>query len=152
MRRSLIVIPLGEITQDEALEIAQWAGHSAAAVAVQQMGARFGSGSGVLATLVRENQDLAAAWRDKDKTLLAAISKPESQQDRATIEVLRKQIAEIESRLAAGTARLDKEFPDYAALARASPRRSEKKWSSRSKANDDRRLLTTSHEYHDLII
>ena len=50
------------------------------------MAARFASGSGALADLVRESQDLAAAWREKDKALVAALSKPEGQQDRAAIE------------------------------------------------------------------
>jgi CHAT domain-containing protein/tetratricopeptide (TPR) repeat protein len=105
----------------EALEVAQWATHSSAAAALQQMAARFASGGGALATLVRENQDLAAAWREKDKKLLDALSKPEGQQDRAAIELLRKEIAAIESRLAALAARLEKEFPDYAALASPKP-------------------------------
>jgi hypothetical protein len=85
------------------------------------MAARFASGGGALATLVRENQDLAAAWRDKDKKLLDAISQPEAQRDRAAIEALRKEIAGIESRLKALAGRFDKEFPDYAALASPKP-------------------------------
>ena len=99
----------------EAIEVAQWASQSSAAAAVQQMGTRFASGAGALASLVRESQDLAAAWRDQDKALLDALSNPEGQQDRARIDALRKQIAEIERRLNAVAARIDKEFPDYAA-------------------------------------
>ena len=99
----------------EALEVAQWASQSSAAAALQQMSTRFASGGGALASLVRESQDLAAAWRDKDKALLDALSNPEGQQDRVSTDALRKQIAEIERRLNAIAARLDKEFPDYAA-------------------------------------
>jgi hypothetical protein len=105
----------------EAVEVAQWASQSSAAAAVQQMSARFASDGGALASLVRESQDLAAAWRDKDKALVDALSKPEGQQERARIDTLRKQIAETEGRLNAINARLDKEFPDYAALANPKP-------------------------------
>jgi tetratricopeptide (TPR) repeat protein/CHAT domain-containing protein len=105
----------------EAFEIAQWAGQSSAAAAIQQMGTRFGSGGGALAGLVRESQDLSASWRDKSASLIAALSKPEGQRNRAAIDTLRKQVTEIESRIAAVAVRLEKEFPDYAALARPKP-------------------------------
>ena len=105
----------------EAIEVAQWASQSSAAAAVQQMGTRFASGSGALASLVRESQDLAAAWRDQDKALLDALSNPEGRHDRARIDALRKQIAETEGRLNAVAARIDKEFPEYAALANPKP-------------------------------
>ena len=85
------------------------------------MSTRFESGGGALASLVRERQDLAAAWRDKDKALLDALSNPEGQQDRVSTDALRKQIAEIEGRLNAIAARIDKEFPDYAAVAHPKP-------------------------------
>ena len=105
----------------EALEIAQWARQSSAAAAVQQMSVRFGAAQGPIADLVRQRQDLVAAWHASDKALVAALSKPESQQDRAGIEALRGQIADVESRLAVVAARLEKEFPDYAALASPKP-------------------------------
>ena len=56
----------------EALDMAQWANQSSAAAAVQQMGLRFAAGTDALAALVRERQDLAAVWRDRDKALIAA--------------------------------------------------------------------------------
>jgi tetratricopeptide (TPR) repeat protein/CHAT domain-containing protein len=105
----------------EAFESAQRASQSSAAAAIQQMAARFGSGGDALAALVRDSQDLAAAWRAQDKRLVDVLSKPEGQQNRTEIEALRQQIADIESRLAADAARLDKEFPDYAALASPKP-------------------------------
>jgi CHAT domain-containing protein len=105
----------------EALEVAQWASQSSAAAAVQQMGTRFASGPGALASLVRENQDLAATWRDKDKALLDALSNPEGHYERARIDRLRREMAETERRLSAVTAQIDKEFPDYAALADPKP-------------------------------
>ena len=105
----------------EALEMSQWAVQSSAASAVQQMAARFTSGGDALGILVRERQDLSAAWREKDKALIAALSKPESEQSRGAIEALRKQIAEIDGKLSVNAARLAKEFPDFAALARPKP-------------------------------
>ena len=105
----------------EGFEIAQWAVQSSAAAALQQMATRFSSGSGALANVVRESQDLGTLWRDKDKALIAALSKPEGQQDRTAIERLRKETTEIESRLAANAARLEREFSDYAALANPKP-------------------------------
>jgi tetratricopeptide (TPR) repeat protein len=105
----------------EAFEVAQWASQSSAAAAVQQMGARFASDSGALASLVRESQDLAAAWREQDKAMLDALSNPDDRQERASIDVLRREIAETEKRLNAVAARIDKEFPDYATLDHPKP-------------------------------
>jgi CHAT domain-containing protein/Tfp pilus assembly protein PilF len=105
----------------EAVEVAQWASQSSAAAAVQQMSTRFVSGPGALASLVRESQDLAAGWRDQDKALLDALSNPEGRHERARIDSLRRKIAETEGRLNAVATRIDKEFPDYAALAHPKP-------------------------------
>ena len=106
---------------DEALEMAQWTTQSAAAAAVQQMAARFAAGSGALANLVRESQELPVMWRDRDAKLLALLSKPTGKEDRATIETLRKEMADIERRIGALNTQLEKEFPDYAALASPKP-------------------------------
>jgi CHAT domain-containing protein/Tfp pilus assembly protein PilF len=105
----------------EAFEIAQWTNHSSAAQAVQQMSSRFASSSGALANLVRERQDLVTVWRERDKSLVAALSKPEGQRGAAVIDVIRKQIAETENKLAGVTAQLEKQFPEYAALANPKP-------------------------------
>jgi CHAT domain-containing protein len=112
--------PLPELAR-EGFEIAQWASQSAAAAAVQQVGLRFAAGTDALAALVRERQDLSAVWRDRDKALLAALANPQGQQSASVIGALRRQLAETESRLAANTTRLDREFPDYAALASPKP-------------------------------
>jgi tetratricopeptide (TPR) repeat protein/CHAT domain-containing protein len=106
---------------EEAFEIAQWATHSATATAIQQMSTRFASGSGALAEAVRETQDLAASWRDTDNRLVEALAKPEAAQDGAALERLRKQLIEIEARMTAAALRLEREFPDYAALATPKP-------------------------------
>src|SRR5262249_41517546 len=104
----------------EAFEMAQWASHSSAAAAVQQMAARFAAIGDMLAALVRENQDLRALWRDKDRKLLEAIGKPAGQQT-AAVALPRKEMAEIETRIAAPGSRLERDFPDYVALADPKP-------------------------------
>jgi tetratricopeptide (TPR) repeat protein len=105
----------------EAFEVAQWADQSTAAAAVQQMAARFAIGGSALAVLVREQQDLAFSRRDREKALIAAISNPASQQSPTAIQALRQELADIGGRIASLTAGLEKEFPDYAALARPKP-------------------------------
>jgi CHAT domain-containing protein len=74
---------------------------------------------------VRERQDLLTARRDKDKALLSALSKPAMQLDRATTDALRKQIADLDDHIHAVGDRLDKEFPEYAALADPKPLKAE---------------------------
>jgi CHAT domain-containing protein/tetratricopeptide (TPR) repeat protein len=109
----------------EALIMAQWAAHSSASAALQQMGLRISSGSSTLAGLVRESQDLAAYLNDRDKALVEAVSKADTQRNQPLIDNVRRQIAETEGKLAAVTARLEREFPDYAALASPQPLKAE---------------------------
>jgi CHAT domain-containing protein len=105
----------------EAFEIAQWATQSSAAAALQLAAVRFASGAGELVSLAREDQDLGAAWRDADRRLLDAVASPDSPENRATIDTLRKQMADIESRIAVVAKRIEKEFPAYAALMKPKP-------------------------------
>ncbi len=105
----------------EAFEMAQWANHSSAAAALQQMGLRFAAGTDALSALVRENQDLIAAAREHDKALVTAISKPGGQQDASAIAQNRQALADIRSKLADVGARLEKQFPDFVALTNPKP-------------------------------
>jgi CHAT domain-containing protein/tetratricopeptide (TPR) repeat protein len=105
----------------EALRIAQWANHSSAAAAVQQMALRFAAGSDGLAALVRERQDLSASWRDRDKALLTALSQPQGEQNLTVIDALRRQLDETENRIGAKTVRIEREFPEYALLVGPKP-------------------------------
>jgi CHAT domain-containing protein/Tfp pilus assembly protein PilF len=105
----------------EGFEIAQWAIQSTAGAAVQQMGIRFAAGDGALAALVRQSQDLSALWRDRDKALVEALGRPQAQRNQAMIDNTRRQIADIESKLAEISARLKHDFPDYAALTNPNP-------------------------------
>jgi CHAT domain-containing protein len=85
------------------------------------MGLRFASGTDALAALVRERQDLLAIRRRCDEAMVAALSRPEPEQDRAAIAVLGQQLSDAEQKLSAIGARLEKQYPDYTALASPSP-------------------------------
>src|SRR4051794_15599354 len=89
------------------------------------MGLRFAAGNDALAAVVRENQDLSAAWQERDKTLVKALAKGEGQRSRTLIDSVRKQIADIENKIAANSARLEKEFPAYVGLANPKPLQAE---------------------------
>ena len=104
------------VLAQQAFEIAQRAAQSSAAEALQQLSLRFAPGSSRLGALVRERQDLAALWRDRDKALIGALSKPEAQQEPATITALRHEIAGIEAKAARLAAQLGEEIPEYSAF------------------------------------
>ncbi|HEY2246776.1 MAG TPA: CHAT domain-containing tetratricopeptide repeat protein [Bradyrhizobium sp.] len=106
---------------NEALVTAQWAAQSSTAAAVQQLGVRLASGGDAIAALVRDSQDTSALWRDRDRTLIAEMSKPTNQQNRGGIDALRKQIAQLEDRQKALQAKIEADFPDYAALSTPRP-------------------------------
>jgi len=109
------------ILGEEAFEIAQWANQSSAAAAVQQLSPRFGARNDALAALVRRHQDLTAFWRDRDRALILALSKPSGQSNSGQVEAIRRQIADSREKLAATTDQLRVEFPDYADLSNPKP-------------------------------
>jgi CHAT domain-containing protein/tetratricopeptide (TPR) repeat protein len=100
----------------EGFELAQWALHSSAADALAQMSVRFAKGTGPLAALVRERQNLVAQRQGEDKRLLAAVGKA----DTRASDAIRTAVAELDAKLDAIDRRLAAQFPDYASL--ASPR------------------------------
>jgi CHAT domain-containing protein/Tfp pilus assembly protein PilF len=104
----------------EAFEIAQWANQSSTAAAVQQLSPRFGAADDMLAGLVRQKQDLTAFWRERDKALVQALSKLEGT-NAVQIDGIRQQLASTERKLADISAQLQRDFPDYAALANPRP-------------------------------
>jgi tetratricopeptide (TPR) repeat protein/CHAT domain-containing protein len=105
----------------EAFEISQWANHSTAAAAVRQMSARFASGAGPLEQLARESQDLIAAKNYVDSQILSFLVKPPSEQNRAAIADLRDRGSKLENQLATVNEKLQKDFPQYAALVKPKP-------------------------------
>ena len=105
----------------EAFEVAQQAQHSTAGTAIHQMEQRFAVGDGVLAGLMREDQDLAIERKGRDEALLDLLSKPESQRDLAQIGQQRKRIADIDQRRAAIAKQLTDRFPAFADLTSSKP-------------------------------
>jgi CHAT domain-containing protein/tetratricopeptide (TPR) repeat protein len=105
----------------EMFQTAQWALASEAAQSLVQMSARGAKGDAVLATLVRERQDLVVEWQNRDAARIAAVSRrPEERNSKdeaaitARVEVIDKRIAEIDRRLTA-------EYPEYASFSRPQP-------------------------------
>jgi CHAT domain-containing protein/tetratricopeptide (TPR) repeat protein len=105
----------------EAFETAQWASQSRAAAAVRQMGLRFASGGGALGDIVRERQDLVALLASKDQALVEALSQASGPNGNVLTQAIRQQIAEATQRLATVSARIEAQFPDFAALASPKP-------------------------------
>jgi CHAT domain-containing protein len=95
-------------------QMAQWALQSDAADALTAMAARFSVGSGALARLVREEQDLSTLREAADHSLIVA-----SQHSGATWE--RQVVQELDARLDKVHARLAHDFPEYEAFASPSP-------------------------------
>lgn len=110
-----------EILGDEAFQLVQRTQSSRAAAALSQMAARFASGTGPLADLMRERQDLAGEWRALDKALTVALAAPSVQRDAPIEEALRARLVETGSRLDSLDLRLAKEFPQYASLTNPQP-------------------------------
>ncbi|HSR81517.1 MAG TPA: CHAT domain-containing tetratricopeptide repeat protein, partial [Hyphomicrobiaceae bacterium] len=103
--------------REEAFELAQWALQTGAADALAQMSVRFAKGTGPLAVLVRERQDLVA--RRQGETLRLDVAAGRA--DAKAAEEARTAIAALDVKLAAIDARLSAEFKDYAELANPKP-------------------------------
>jgi CHAT domain-containing protein/tetratricopeptide (TPR) repeat protein len=93
-------------------EAAQSAQGSEAAASLAQMAARLAKGEGVLSQLIRQRQDLAAEWQEKEKLLIQARSGPSASDPK----VLNTRLAAIDRLIGDIDVRLAREFPDYSAL------------------------------------
>jgi CHAT domain-containing protein len=110
-----------EALRDEAFRMVQRAQSSQAATSLGQMAARFASGTGALADLLRQRQDLAAEWRTFDKQLTDALSALPAERSPEKEQALRLRIAAMAANLTALDQRIAKEFPAYAALTDPEP-------------------------------
>ncbi len=90
----------GDSAVDEAFRAAQYAGGIETAKAVSGTMARYASGNGELATLVRERQDLSSRWQKLDSDLLKAIALAPDKRNAGQEAALRKEHAEVEAKLA----------------------------------------------------
>lgn len=106
---------------EKAFGVAQRVIESRAAGALAQMAARQATGSGPLAALARERQDLVERWRRQDAALTAMLSLPAAQRDEAALAALRSELAGADNHIRAIDAALLTDFPDFAALQSPSP-------------------------------
>lgn len=105
----------------ESFGVAQWALQSDAAGAIRQMSARLAAGTGGVAGVARQGEDLMALRNGKDAALLTQMSKPSGQQDRALVERLRREIDDIDRKLVEYGTRIERDFPDFFFLSSARP-------------------------------
>lgn len=105
---------------DVAFNAAQRFRRTAAGAALAQMAIRQAKGNARLADLVRERQDLARDWQARDQLLIEAVSRREGQRP-ASLSEQRSQLSEIDQRISRIDDELNREFPEYAALAHPEP-------------------------------
>ncbi len=118
---------------DDALNVLQRASRTSAAAAVNKLVVRIAAGSGRLAELVRNDQDLAAETDTLDKSIVAAISREPSKRDAGSEERIRHRLASIVRERDALHKVFAAEFSTYATL--SDP--------NRPSAKEIQRLLST---------
>ena len=101
----------------EGFEIAQWALQNEAADALTSMSARFAKGDAALAKLVRDQQDLSHAR----EAAYRALDQAAGQADAKAAEAARAAIADIEAKLAANAADLERNYKEFAELSNPKP-------------------------------
>lgn len=104
-----------------AFHLAQRVIESQAAEALAQMAGREASGDGRLAGLIRERQDLAELWRDRDSALSALLAVPPAERDGDAFGRLSRERDEADARIRAIDEEVRTAFPDYAALHQPEP-------------------------------
>ena len=100
---------------------AQWALGSDAAGALAKMSARAAANDTALGTLIRERQDLVNEWqkRDQARSQFASLDPNKRDKKRETENAAR--LDKIDRRISAIDKQLEKDFPDYAAIANPEP-------------------------------
>jgi CHAT domain-containing protein len=102
----------------EAFLVAQRVVESEAAKALGQMAQRQASGSGELAGLVRERQDLVGAWQRQDTALTLALAESTAGHDAGSLAKLREGLASTDARIVEIDETLARDFPAFAQLQR----------------------------------
>jgi tetratricopeptide (TPR) repeat protein/CHAT domain-containing protein len=103
---------------EDSLNIVQIAMQTSAGQALNALAVRFSAGDGRLATLVRQDQDLAAEAGRLDKELTDTIARPLAKRDAAAEQKLRDRIAAIGKDRGNIEEVFAREFADYAALSK----------------------------------
>ena len=102
----------------ESFSVVQQASSSAASAALGQLAVRFAAGSGDLASLVRREQDYAAADDRLDEAVIAEISKAPNERNHDREQALRAELEKTSGALRGVRAELGTRFPDYVALSK----------------------------------
>ena len=102
----------------EAFELAQARQKGSAAGALARMAARFSAGSDELATIVRDRQDRLEQWTQVSRNLASAASRPLDQRNLSGEAEMRDLLARLDEEMRGLDQRIERDFPDYAALVR----------------------------------
>ena len=94
---------------------------TAAGEAISKLAARFAAGTNELAQFVRKDQDLTAEADRLDKSIIAAVSKPPAERNRAMEDQTRTRIDEIKLERDKLQDVFNQQFPDYVALSKPQP-------------------------------
>ncbi len=105
----------------EAFRAAQWAHISDAAIALNKTYARLAAGNDRLASLIREQQDLASQWRKLDAELMAARTVHSAQRNPALEARMRSEKDAIAQRVAEIGQTVIRDFPQFASVANPEP-------------------------------
>ncbi|CAK0746746.1 hypothetical protein CCP3SC15_1460001 [Gammaproteobacteria bacterium] len=105
----------------ESVEIGQLHHDGSIGAALAQMAARYAAGSGPLAELVRQRQDMLKAWQKADADLVATAGKPPAERQPTAEQTLRERVHTLGQQLDAIDRRLNQEFPAYAELTLPEP-------------------------------
>lgn len=115
-------VPAPAQLRDEAFQAAQKAMLTSASVALAQLGARFAAGSDELARLVRQRQDLVAAWKGADRALVKAFGMAASgAAAEKDVEARRAEAGALQARIAESDREMAARFPAYAELSQPQP-------------------------------
>lgn len=108
--------------RDEAFQAAQKAMLTSASMALAQLGVRFSAGSDELARLVRQRQDLVAAWKGADRALVKALSMAGGDSGvNKDVEARRAEASALQARIADSDRDMAARFPAYAELSQPQP-------------------------------
>jgi tetratricopeptide (TPR) repeat protein len=119
LQKAKLITP-GQAFSDS-YNVLQFTSSSAAAEAVNKLAQRYAAGTGELAGLVREDQDLAAESGRVDKALIGAVSKAPNERNQAAEDQMRNRLAEITVEKSKLAETLAQRFPDYVALSKPQP-------------------------------
>ena len=111
----------GAAAAGEAFRSAQLANTSSAAQAIGGMAARFASGGGALAAIIRHRQDLAQQHQRLDDSMVQMANTAGDYRDSAAQAALQSQLDEVTKQLQALDVRIARDFPGYAELVNPKP-------------------------------